>query len=54
MVSLHTKLKDVGYEIQDLESDLEYMELQRKVEEINKTADADTIRQFSGGIKFLF
>ncbi|XP_039145630.1 disease resistance protein RGA2-like [Dioscorea cayenensis subsp. rotundata] len=36
------------------EGDLEYMELQRKVEEINKAAEADTIRQSSGRIKRLF
>ncbi|KAJ0976390.1 hypothetical protein J5N97_018355 [Dioscorea zingiberensis] len=36
------KLNDVGYQIQDLESDLEYMELQRKVEEEINQAEADT------------
>ncbi|KAJ0976254.1 hypothetical protein J5N97_018219 [Dioscorea zingiberensis] len=41
VVRLLKKLNDVGYEIQDLESDLEYMELQRKVEDMNQ-AEADT------------
>ncbi|KAJ0976403.1 hypothetical protein J5N97_018368 [Dioscorea zingiberensis] len=36
VIDLHKKLKDFGYEIQDLESFMEYMELQRKVKEINQ------------------
>ncbi|XP_039145665.1 putative disease resistance RPP13-like protein 1 [Dioscorea cayenensis subsp. rotundata] len=35
LILINNKLRDVSYEIQDLEDDLEYMELQQKVEEIN-------------------
>ena len=54
VVGLHNKLKDVDYEIQDLESDMMYMELEEKVEEINKAAEADTASQSSRGLKRLF
>ncbi|KAH7688900.1 P-loop containing nucleoside triphosphate hydrolase protein [Dioscorea alata] len=56
VVGLHNKLKDVGYDIQDLESEMEYMELERKVEEINNAdqeADTTTSR-FSGKRLFPF
>ncbi|XP_039131282.1 disease resistance RPP13-like protein 4 isoform X2 [Dioscorea cayenensis subsp. rotundata] len=56
VVGLHNKLKDVGYDIQDLESEMEYMELERKVEEINNAdqeADTTTSR-FSGKRSFPF
>ncbi|XP_039116763.1 disease resistance protein RGA2-like isoform X2 [Dioscorea cayenensis subsp. rotundata] len=54
IVSLHNKLKDVGYDIQDLESEMNYMELERKVQEINKAeeeeeGDSSTSSQFSTG-----
>ncbi|XP_039145404.1 disease resistance protein RGA2-like [Dioscorea cayenensis subsp. rotundata] len=45
LIHINNKLRDVGYEIQDLEGDLEYMELQRKVEEINLQDEADDKRQ---------
>ncbi|KAH7688925.1 P-loop containing nucleoside triphosphate hydrolase protein, partial [Dioscorea alata] len=57
VVGLHNKLKDVGYGIQDLESEMKYMELERKVEEINKAdqeADNTTTSQSNrGGLKRL-
>ncbi|KAJ0976337.1 hypothetical protein J5N97_018302 [Dioscorea zingiberensis] len=40
VIRLLKKLNDVGYEIQDLESDMEYNEMQRKVEESDQ-AEAD-------------
>ncbi|KAJ0976243.1 hypothetical protein J5N97_018208 [Dioscorea zingiberensis] len=42
VVNLLKKLNHVGYEIQDLELDMEHMELQRKVGEINQADEADT------------
>ncbi|XP_039136281.1 putative disease resistance protein RGA3 [Dioscorea cayenensis subsp. rotundata] len=56
VVNLHAKLKGVGYDIQDLESEMKYMELERKVEEINKADQKDdtTSGQSSrGGLKRL-
>ena len=54
VVGLHNKLKDVGYDIQDLESEMKYMELERKVQEINEADQkADTNSQSSGGLKRL-
>ncbi|KAH7676556.1 P-loop containing nucleoside triphosphate hydrolase protein, partial [Dioscorea alata] len=35
LILINNKLRDVSYQIKDLKDDLEYMELQRKVEEIN-------------------
>ncbi|XP_039118485.1 putative disease resistance protein RGA3 [Dioscorea cayenensis subsp. rotundata] len=56
VVRLHNKLKDVGYDIQDLESEMKYMELERKVQAINKAeeeeeeeGDSSTSSQFSTG-----
>ncbi|KAH7689394.1 P-loop containing nucleoside triphosphate hydrolase protein [Dioscorea alata] len=52
VVSLHNKLKDVDYDIQDLESEMKYMELERKVQEINKAeveeADTSTTQSIRG------
>ncbi|KAH7655643.1 P-loop containing nucleoside triphosphate hydrolase protein [Dioscorea alata] len=45
LIHINNKLRDVGYEIQDLEADLEYMELQRKVEEINLQDEAADMSQ---------
>ncbi|KAM0941530.1 putative P-loop containing nucleoside triphosphate hydrolase [Dioscorea sansibarensis] len=51
VVGLHNRLKDVGYDIQDLESEMKYMELERKVEEINKAdQEADTTSQSTRGV----
>ncbi|KAH7689350.1 P-loop containing nucleoside triphosphate hydrolase protein [Dioscorea alata] len=41
VVGLHNKLKDVGYDIQDLESEMKYMQLERKVHEINKAEEEE-------------
>ncbi|KAH7689399.1 P-loop containing nucleoside triphosphate hydrolase protein [Dioscorea alata] len=57
VVGLHNKLKDVGYDIQDLESEMNYMELERKVQEINKAEEEEgdsTSSQFSGKRSFPF
>ncbi|KAH7688912.1 P-loop containing nucleoside triphosphate hydrolase protein [Dioscorea alata] len=58
VVGLHNKLKDVGYDIQDLESEMNYMELERKVHEINKAKEEEegdsTSSQFSGKRSFPF
>ncbi|KAM0941529.1 putative P-loop containing nucleoside triphosphate hydrolase, leucine-rich repeat domain superfamily [Dioscorea sansibarensis] len=60
VVGLHNKLKDVGYDIQDLESEMNYMELERKVQKINKAEEeeeeeeADTAIPFSGKRSFPF
>ncbi|KAH7656678.1 P-loop containing nucleoside triphosphate hydrolase protein [Dioscorea alata] len=45
LIRINNKLRDVSYEIQDLEADLEYMELQRKVEEINLQDEAADMSQ---------
>ncbi|KAH7688919.1 P-loop containing nucleoside triphosphate hydrolase protein [Dioscorea alata] len=59
VVGLHNKLKDVGYDIQDLESEMNYMELERKVQEINKAEEEEeevdtTSSQFSRKRSFPF
>ncbi|KAH7689345.1 P-loop containing nucleoside triphosphate hydrolase protein [Dioscorea alata] len=59
VVGLHNKLKDVGYDIQDLESEMNYMELERKVHEINKAEEEEeeansSSSQFSGKRSFPF
>ncbi|XP_039113708.1 putative disease resistance protein RGA3 [Dioscorea cayenensis subsp. rotundata] len=58
VVGLHNKLKDVGYDIQDLESEMTYMELERKVQEINKAEEEEvgdsTSSQFRGKRSFPF
>ncbi|KAH7689317.1 P-loop containing nucleoside triphosphate hydrolase protein [Dioscorea alata] len=58
VVRLHNKLKDVGYDIQDLESEMNYMELERKVQENNKAEEEEegdsTSSQFSGKRSFPF
>ncbi|KAH7688915.1 P-loop containing nucleoside triphosphate hydrolase protein [Dioscorea alata] len=57
VVGLHNKLKDVGYDIQDLESEMNYMELERKVHEINKAKEEEgdsTSSQFRGKRSFPF
>ncbi|KAH7689341.1 P-loop containing nucleoside triphosphate hydrolase protein [Dioscorea alata] len=59
VVGLHNKLKDVGYDIQDLESEMNYMELERKVQENNKAeeeeeGDSTTNSRFSGKRSFPF
>ncbi|KAH7689316.1 P-loop containing nucleoside triphosphate hydrolase protein [Dioscorea alata] len=62
VVGLHNKLKDVGYDIQDLESEMKYMELERKVQEINKAeeeeeeeeGDSTTSSRFTGKRSFPF
>ncbi|XP_039113717.1 putative disease resistance protein RGA4 [Dioscorea cayenensis subsp. rotundata] len=41
VVGLHNKLKDVGYDIQDLESEMKYMQMERKVQEINKAEEEE-------------
>ncbi|KAH7676549.1 P-loop containing nucleoside triphosphate hydrolase protein [Dioscorea alata] len=40
LIPINNKLRDVSYQIKDLKDDLEYMELQRKVEEINLQDEA--------------
>ncbi|XP_039145739.1 putative disease resistance protein RGA3 [Dioscorea cayenensis subsp. rotundata] len=55
VIGLHHKLKDVGYDIQDLESDMKNLELERMVQEINKAdQEADTNSQSSRGQKRLW
>ncbi|KAH7689339.1 P-loop containing nucleoside triphosphate hydrolase protein [Dioscorea alata] len=62
VVRLHNKLKDVGYDIQDLESEMNYMELERKVQENNKAQEEEeeeeegdsTRSRFSGKRSFPF
>ncbi|KAH7689344.1 P-loop containing nucleoside triphosphate hydrolase protein [Dioscorea alata] len=57
VVGLHNKLKDVGYDIQDLESEMNYMELERKVQENNKAEEEEgdsSSSQFSGKRSFPF
>ncbi|KAH7689320.1 P-loop containing nucleoside triphosphate hydrolase protein [Dioscorea alata] len=49
VVGLHNKLKDVGYDIQDLESEMNYMELERKVQENNKAEEEEEEEGGGGG-----